>query len=290
MSGVLSCVLAFFSDTVDARQRAWGRSVVPAADELAASAGLTSAEGDLLLPSKMQVNVVQADGPLWAGQSVEQRVSESVAFERGQSAHLLRTEAVENGRGFAVQLRLNRAGWDLRLAEPVRRRMQPELFAVALALGIFLVALTRRLAVGVLSAGVAVLLLLAMQPIGGGVPGWSGWFDELRSAPLWSGVANVFARHEQIGTAIIGAIIVFCVVLAYFDHRRSESKPDSIPLPIAFFQALAIGVGGLFLVEGALRSGWWDGLWGLWGLLGALAMGGACVAAGLAASRARAKD
>ncbi len=283
----LAGTLAHLSGDEAARARALRRASVPALDELAMSAGMLGDDWQLRIPEPLAVQTVQGGGPGWMRESIASELPQSRAFREGGSPHLLRIEGVDAERGFATQLRLWRAGWDLRLPQPVRRRMQPGTFGAAVGVGACVWAASRRLAWGVLVAGLASVLALALFALELPVPGAKGLMDELAHAPFWVGLSALFTANEQLSTSLIFALVAFCLVLAYFDHRRSRDDASSLTLPRTFFDALALGAGGLLLVETALRSGWWDALSSLWGGLGALALVGACVAARFAASSSR---
>lgn len=255
--------------------------------ELAALGGLLDEDGTMRLPEGLAVELVHSGEAAWVVPAMVSAVDDNPAFMRQASQHLLRAESISNSRGFAVQLRLFRRGWDVLPAAPMRRRAQPEFFAVAIALGALVAGWSRRWVPSALVAAALVLGLLAVFPIGGSVPAFGGFWDELAHAPAWSSIRRWMGANEELSRGIGIATITFCAVLAYFDHRRSKGREGSMSMGRAVWGALGLGVALLVLGEAAMRSGWAASLTTGLGIAGALGLLAACVSAGLAASPSR---
>jgi hypothetical protein len=136
---------------------------------------------------------------------------------------------------------------------------------------------------------VGVVLGLFLAEIEAPILGYPSLAFELEAAPLWSSLTQALVQAERYLTSAVAAVIVFCGLLVYFDHRSSQESPDSLTAPRVLFDALVYTVAGVVLLEGAMRSGWTAGLGALWGTIGALSLIAACVAAQLGAKQPRAE-
>jgi hypothetical protein len=78
------------------------------------------------------------------------------------------------------------------------------------------------------------------------VPGAPSAIEQLRASWVIRPLLDLGARLDERGVAIAGGVIALCVVLAWFDHRRSRDRP----LPVV---GLAIAVSAIAWSEAALR-------------------------------------
>jgi hypothetical protein len=262
IAGAIAVVLALFGDSARVRavalEEMTGRAL--------AALGHSAAIGD----RRLVVDVVQDGGPNWIRPAILEAVGRSRSFEAGESPFMLRVEVVEHPHALALQLHLFRQGWSIRLPSPVRARFVPWTCALALALGAIVAARVRRIGVGLLVAGLVAELALLFVRIEG-VP--RSGFAEIGDAPLTGQVLALTARVGTTATTAVGAaVVVFCLVLVAFDHRRSRSREGSLDLGSATGLALAGACGGVLALEAAFRSGFVAALAGPAGMACALAL------------------
>lgn len=274
------------SSEQETRRGALEAALPHALDELAAAGTLVSQTG-LVFADGLEVEVVQSAGEAWERESVAAAIDEHPAFRNGNSPHLIRVETVRARNAHALQLRLSRRGWDVMLPAPVQRRAQAYWFTLAVLLGAAFGWRTRRASWGALVAGLGSVLLLLVDAIAPPVLGYPSLSHELAAAPLWTELTHLVAQFERYLTAAVAGVIVFCALLVYFDHRRSKDGPNNLPAPRVLFDALALTVAAVLLIESAGRSGWSAGLGRPWGSVGALALLGACVVARIGAKQPR---
>jgi hypothetical protein len=241
-------------------------------DELALLAGLRDDEGRLLRDEPFVVEVVQEGGSLWIAPTVERVVDDSEWFTTGNSPHLLKVEVVEDPRALALQLHLWRAGWDLRMPEPLRVRTTPWMIVVAGLLGAVAAVLVRRVSLGLAVAGVlAQLLLVTIAPPPELFAPQTTWV-EWQTGPLLGRLLPWITSMSPLELAIAFALIALCLVLVAFDHRRSRANPDELDLLGAGVLSLFGTVGLLGLVEAMFRSGFMASLTGVAGVLALLGL------------------
>ena len=106
---------------------------------------------------------------------------------------------------------------------------------------------------------------------------------------MWRGIGGLVARYERYLTAIVASVVVFCALLAYFDHRRSREEPDNLSAPRVLFDGFGLSVAILLLLEAATRSGWTASIRGNWGAFSAVALIGACAVGFVGAKKQRAE-
>lgn len=228
-----------------------GRSL----DELALLAGLRDDEGRLLRDEPFEVEVVQDGGSLWIAPAIERAVDESEWFATGNSRHLLRVEVVEDPRALALQLHLWRSGWELRSPEPLRVRTTPWMIVIAGLVGAATALVIRRISLGLAAAGaLAQLLLGTIVPPRDLFAPHTTWV-EWQSGPLFARLLPWISSMSPLALAIAFALIGLCLVLVWFDHRRSSSSTDDLDLTGASVLALLGTIGLLGLVEAVFRSG-----------------------------------
>ena len=284
LMGLLALFAANRSAQVEVREGAL-RAVLPRAlDELSASAGLMSGS-EPVVAGGLPVQIVQGAGEPWERERVREAVAAHPALREADSLHLLRVETIRGPNAHALQLRLSRRGWDVMLAAPVQRRAQPYLFVLFVIVGAAVTLWRRQVRLGVIVAAVGVTVALALMSIEAPVLGYPSLSHELRAAPLWTHLSFWLSQAERYLTAAVAAVIVFCGLLVYFDHRASRDSPESLTAPRVLFDALVYTVAGVVLLEGAMRSGWTAALGAPWGTIGALALIAACVAARLGAKQ-----
>lgn len=201
------------------------------------------------------VTVVQDGGPLWVSEIVEAAIADEPAFEVGEGLSLLRVEILRAWGVVALQLHLWRQGWQLRGPRPAQVGNLPVLGAVFLLAGVAVTLGSRRLHWGLSIAGVGAQLALVVLPRPEVlVPRSLG--EAWAQGPLARGVADLAGRLSEGGVAVASGIIVLCLLLIGFDHRRSRRTERDLGLGHAVGSALAGLVGSLAWLEASLRSGW----------------------------------
>jgi hypothetical protein len=274
---VLACVGSQLARGTPTRRAATHGLAAASLDDLALLAGLADDEGTLQRGQAMPVEVIADGGPMWALDSVERAVSGSQYFAVGNSPHLLRSELIDERGGIALQLHLWRGGWEVREPQPRRVRVAPASVVLAGLLGAAMSVLTRRLSLGIATAGVLAQLLLALDPLPRELFPPQPWLDTWASGPL---VARVLAAIRQLGTvglAVVAAIGAGSLVLVAFDHRRTRGREDDVGLGIATLAAVCGTIGGVAWIEAAsrgsllaacdVRFGAWGGWLALAGLI-----------------------
>lgn len=270
---VLACVALVWLASQAMRERALERLAARELDELALLAGVVDDAGVRQRDEPLVVEVVQDGGSLWIAPAVARAVDASGDFATGNSRHLLRVEVLEHPRALALQLNLWRAGWQLRVPEPLRVRTSPWVVVVALALAACVAPLVRRISLALALAGVVaqVLLVLVAPPPDLFAP--LTLAEEWRRGPLFGWLVPALERLTPLQLAIAVAIVALCLVLVGFDHRRSRAGDDALDLASASLFALLGALGLVALLEAALRSSFaaalvhWSGMLALLGLL-----------------------
>jgi len=244
LAGVVA--LAIASDRDDL-----ARSVVPALartelGELDRLAGLREDDGQRTGSEALPVGV-RADGPPWIAESIADIVAADDAYAVRGGPHAIVGELVVVPTAVALRLSLERRGWLLH-APAMRRRLQPALAVVPAVVGIATWAWTRRVAIGIVIAGVLAQLVLASWPWPVELVAPRGG-SELASGPLGALVLAVARRMDRVGIAVAGGVIAASTVLAMFEHRRSRGRGGP---------ALVVGVlgvlGAIAWIEAAGRA------------------------------------
>lgn len=278
---ILACVGALGAGASSVREAATYRLASRALDELGLLAGLVDEGGQLLRDEPLAVEVIADGGPLWALEVVERAVEASPWFTRGNSPHLLRTELVETsgaGAGVALQLHLWRSGWELR--EPAPRQVRVAVWAAVLAglLGALAASFSRRISVGLGTAGLVGQALLAAIPLAPELSPAQGLLATWAEGPLLAPLIGAIQRMSALHMAIAAAVLAASLVLVGFDHQRSREQGRDLGLGWAGFAALFGGLGALAWIEAASRGSlfaacdWRFGAWAGWlALLGLIA-------------------
>jgi hypothetical protein len=175
------------------------------------------------------------------------------------------------------------------LPAPIQRRTQPYLFTLAMLLGALLAWRIGRIGLGLGAAALLSFALLSAFPLEAPLLGYPGLSHELAAAPFWTGAVALVARVERYLSAIVAAVVVFCALLIYFDHRGSGESDGGLSAPRALFDAFGLSLCTVALIESGTRSSWLVAFGGAWGAAGGLALIGACVVAFIGARKRRAE-
>jgi len=234
--------------------------------ELAAldrAAGIRDADGTVRVePVPVRVEV---EGPPWVQSAALAAVVADAGYAVGQGPHRLLGEFVLDGHAAAARWSLERRGWAVRAPAPTARRLLPALAWAPLLLALLAHRRWRRPAWIAAAAAIAAQALSFAWPWPSGLPTPTP-ADELRSSPAIRPLLQLATELDEGGVAIAGGVIALCLVLAWFDHRRSPDRP----VPLA---GLAIAIAALVWVEAALRvscGAWMTTPSGALSLLGAV--------------------
>lgn len=190
--------------------------------ELGRLAGVRGADTEPM-GSPLPVDVVQQGGELWVGQAVASAVEADPAFTRGDGPHLIQVEVVATPPVYAVRLGLWRRGWSLGPPRPVVARAAAWIAWLAAAVGAL--AYARGLA-----AGPALAATGALAQAGTSSLPWPGpsaapaLSEQWTEGPMGAALRLLAERLPDATTAVGIGVIVGCIVLAAFDHRRSRGR------------------------------------------------------------------
>lgn len=216
------------------------------ASELAAldrAAGIRDADGALRVePVAVRVEV---EGPPWVQTAALAAVVADAGYAVGQGPHRLLGEFALDGHAAAARWSLERRGWAVRAPAPTARRLLPALAWGPLLLVLAVHRRVRQRAWLAVAAASAAQLLALVWPWPGGLP-TPALADQLRASPMLRAPLHVAAQLDERGVAIAGGVVALCLVLAWFDHRRSPDRP----VPVAAF---AVTIAALVWCEAALR-------------------------------------
>lgn len=243
-------------------------------EELAPLAGLRD-ESNNRIGDPLDVVVVQDSGPGFTGDAVRAAVNNHPDFSEGDSRHLLRIEVVRDSAHHALALHLWRQGWELRTPDPVRLIIAPWIALVSAVVGLGVAFWRRNLSLGALAAGLSAQLTLALFPWPKTFTPRYGLAERVARGPLVTRVQSLVAIPDELVLPGAAAVIVFCLVLVAFDHKRSKDKESSIDLGTASLTAVFGAAGVLLWLEAAGRSGFFASLATVTGVLAALALAGA---------------
>jgi hypothetical protein len=274
---IAACLGALAAQGTATREAAAHGLAKRSIDELALLAGLADEQGQLLRDEPMAVEVIADGGPMWALDVVGRAAQRSPWFRVGSSPHLLRSEVIDEPGGVAMQLHLWRGGWELREPAPRRIRIAPWAAVIAGVLGALAALITRRISLGLMSAGVFAQVLLALDPLPPEL------FPPQTVAVAWSEgplIGDLIAAVRSMSTtavALAAAVVAACLVLVAFDHRRSRGQGDDLGLGWAGIAASLGSFGAIAWLEAAsrgslfaacdLRFGAWAGWVALLGLI-----------------------
>lgn len=250
---IVACLGALWSGGQATREAATHGLARRSIDELALLAGVADDRGELP-HGPMSVEVIADGGPLWVLDVVERATERSGSFRVDNSPHLLRAELIDERGGIALQLHLWRGGWELR--EPQPRRIRIAVWAVVLAglLGAVAATYSRRISVGLATAGVLAQLLLALDPLPAELFPPQGLLAAWGEGPLFGRLLAGIRAMSNLQVAIAAAVVALCLVLVAFDHKRSRDRADALGLGNAGFAAVLGSFGALAWVEAASRG------------------------------------
>lgn len=271
---VLALVFGIAVGTERTRETAVAQMAYQGLEELAPLAGLRDDSG-ARLGDPLPVVVVQDSGPGFTGDAVRSAVANHPDFVEGDSRHLLRIELVRDGRHHALALHLWRQGWELRTPDPVRLIIAPWIAVIAAILGLAVSFWRRNLSLGALTAGLGAQIALASMPWPATFTPRLGFAQRVARGPLVTRVQSLVAIPDRLLLPVAAAIVVFCLVLVAFDHKRSKDKDGAIGLGTASLTAVFGAAGVLLWLEAAGRCGFLAMLSTASGVLAALALAGA---------------
>jgi hypothetical protein len=195
---------------------------------------------------------VAVDGPEWVREAITSAIAQDDVYVVRDGPHRIVGELVFTPPVVALRLSLERRGWLLH-ATPVRRRLAPALAIVPALVGVGAWAWSRRIALGALVAGALAQLLVWLWP-------WPAelraprWIDDVAAGPVGAGVVGLARAMDDTAVAIAAGVVALTIVLAAFDHRRSQSRGTSVLAP-----GVAALVGVVAWIEAAGRAsvgGW----------------------------------
>lgn len=255
VAALLSVVASLFAAGEGTRRQTVEGLAVRSLDQLALLSGIRDDAGNSLRGEPLPVVVVQEGGSMWVREAVIEAVERDGHFADANSRHLLRIEVVETDQMIALQLRLWRQGWDLRTPELLRGRVVPWVPVLAGVLGALVAFLVWRVGPGLLVAGFLSQTMLAGLPWPAeSIPPVS-WIEEVKAGPLLGPLFELTRSMPSWGTAVGVAVVVFCLMLVWFDHRRSKERKDSIEIRTVSVTSVLLFLGGLLWLEAALRGG-----------------------------------
>jgi hypothetical protein len=243
LSWVLAAAALWFVSSESLAER-----VAPAlfGSELAAldrAAGIRDADGRVRVdPVVVRVEV---DGPPWVQSAALAAVAQDPAYLVAQGPHRLLGEFALDGHAAAARWSLERRGWAVRAPAPTARRLLPALAWAPLLLALLAHRRWRRPAMIAAATAVATQALALGWPWPSGLPAPT-LADQLRTSPAIRPLLELAAQLDERGVAIAGGVIALCLVLAWFDHRRSPDRP----VPVAGF---VIAIAALVWCEAAVR-------------------------------------
>lgn len=230
------------------------------ATELGALDRLAGVRGDDGAARGQPVSVrLEVTGPPWVQEAARQAVAEDPTYTLGDGPHRLIGEFAIDGRAAAARWSLERRGWALHAPSPTTRRIMPALAMVPLCLGALAYRRWRRAAwiVPAVAATAALLSFAWPWPSGSPPPSVGA---QLEASPWLAPIVGFARSMEQTGVALAAGVITLCLVLAWFDHRRSRERGS----PAA---GVAVVLGAAVWGEAAGRLSVWPWLGTAAGLL-----------------------
>lgn len=216
---------------------------------LAYLAGLRTQEGAPLVETPLRATVVQEGGPLWVSDVLARELVADDVFEPTDGPHVVRVEVVHHGAAWALRLALFRQGWDLRTPVGGRFQIAPWVFVGGALSGALAAARVRRIGVGLLVAGVVAQLGAASLRWPEVLPRWSA-MEAIGHGLLARWVVELAVRLSDHAVPIGIGIVVLCLLLVVFDHRRSPRRGG-----LLVASGVAGLLGGLAALEAAVHTG-----------------------------------
>ncbi len=243
LAWLIAAVALWFASPESLAERVAPALFASELDALDRAAGIRDADGRVRVdPVVVRVEI---DGPSWVQSAALSAVAHDSAYAVAQGPHRLLGEFVLDGHAAAARWSLERRGWAVRAPAPTARRLLPALAWAPLLLALLAHRRWRR------PATIAATTAVASQALALGWPWPSGLptptlADQLRTSPVIRPLLELAAQLDDRGVAIAGGVIALCVVLAWFDHRRSPDRP----VPVAGF---VIAIAALVWCEAAVR-------------------------------------
>jgi hypothetical protein len=128
-------------------------------------------------------------------------------------------------------------------------RTAPWIAVVAAVLGVFMLRWVRRFAAAFVVAGVSAQVIVSLLPWAPNVAA-RGVIDAWASGPLGLGLQRLAARLPDEAMAVGAGVVVLCLVLVVFDHKRSRERGGALAL-----WGLAGAIGVLAWLEAGARLG-----------------------------------
>jgi len=248
-AGALALALA--SPAAGARSQQLAVQARLALLDLGTLAGLRDDTGQAVVTAPIRVMVVQDGGPTWVHEAVERAASRDPVWAPiPTSPHLLRLTVVEGEATMAVGLALYRQGWNLARPQPLRLQHTPSTAIVAAAAGTAVARRWGARAWGLLAAGLLAQLgsRWATWPE---PPGSGSWGLACAEGPLGLGVRMLASRLSEDAEGWLVGLVVACLVLVAFDHRRSRDRGGR------WLVGRLVGVfGAVTWLEATSRTGW----------------------------------
>ncbi len=225
-------------------------------------AGVRDGAGDVRVdPIPVRLHV---EGLPWVQEAAAAAVLADGGYDVGEGPHRLVGELAIDGRAAAARWSLERRGWSVHAPSPTTRRLLPALAIVPLVLG----AMAQRrwgrapwimLAVAACAQALSWLWPWPASLPAASVPG------QLAASPLLAPLFGVARAMDDQAVAWAGGVIALCLVLAWFDHRRTRDRNPVVA-------GVVLVVGALVWCEAAARVSCGAWLMTASGVIGAIAL------------------
>jgi hypothetical protein len=244
LAGVVAIAIAsLWTDSTALLERvlpALARSELATLDQLA---GLRTDEGSPRSDAPLPVELDAA-----APAAVRAAIAADEVYAPGPGPHHLFVELVVLERAAALRLSLERRGWTVHAPTPSRRRLFPGLAMVPMLIGLLAWARWRDRVIALVAAAGLAQLAVTLWPWPVALPAGSLRAD-LLAAPLVAPALALALRLDELGSMLAGGLIALCLVLAWFDHRRSRARGGRWLL-----RALLGAIAAVSLVEASTRA------------------------------------
>ena len=212
-------------------------------------ATLRDDKGEFTGRGQLPVTIAQQGGPLWITDVLHDAVERDEAFRVGDGINQLRVEVIAGRGAYALQVNLHRQGWNLRGEQPRRVRAVPWVAVAAAIAGALSRSWTRTIGFSLLVAGLVAQLALLVLPWPSALPPL-GWVEEVAAGPVLELARRAALSLPDEAPAIGAGVIVLCLVLIAFDHRRSRQTGGRLMIG-----GIAGVLGALAWIEAGARAG-----------------------------------